>query len=203
MPAISRYERDHFLDTFYSSIRPPWITLCEPRRRIKTQVGFCLDTPASDGVSVVGDRTEMRSRRTTTAHFSTRRPTRDLSDFWVLSSTWQSQQPYKLLRVLEGTALSRQRSRVRVSSSPPFFSLTCTTSVHPFVAHSLHIGQAGNRIIDRFSDVRKHFRGFHIVPVGNGLGVAKSPRGGFKIRLSADGGAMESAQRIPLRPGQS
>src|SRR6516225_18487 len=30
------------------------------------------------------------------------------------------QQPYKLLRVLEGTALSRQRSRVRVSSSPPF-----------------------------------------------------------------------------------
>ena len=42
--------------------------------------------------------------------------------FQVLGSP---QQPCKLLEVLDVPTLSRQRSRVRVSSSPPFFSSTC------------------------------------------------------------------------------
>src|SRR5215469_10186583 len=80
---------------------------------------------------------------------------------------------------------------------PAIFSNHLQVLVYPLVAHPLHIGEARNRVVDRFSDVRQHFFGFHVVAVGNCLGVAESPRGGFEIGLGADGRSVEAAQRIP------
>ena len=47
----------------------------------------------------------------------------------------------------------------------------------PFsVARRLHSSQAGNRVIDRFSDIRQHFFRFNVMLVSNRLRVAQGPR---------------------------
>jgi hypothetical protein len=64
VPAISRYERDHFLELFTHYLAP-WITLCEERRKTKGKRPFFLADPPSDGISVHGRQIRGRFPPTT------------------------------------------------------------------------------------------------------------------------------------------
>jgi len=67
--------------------------------------------------------------------------------------------------------ISRSAVTAEVASSslvfPAILSNHLQVLVDPFVEQRLNIGEPGNRVVHRFSDVWEHFGGFHVVAIGN------------------------------------